>query len=144
MGWGALMLGLLGVWGCARERPQLGVHGGRLLPCPASPNCVSSQAADDRHRIAPLSVNGEPEQAFWRLRQIVLARPDATLVEQRPGYLRVELRTRLFVDDAEFVLDSVNRLIQLRSSSRLGYSDLGTNRRRIEEIRTAFTQQMPE
>ncbi len=144
VGWGAMMLGVLGLFGCVGERPRLGVHDGRFEPCPASPNCVSSQAADDRHRIAPLPVDGEPEQAFWRLRQIVLARPDATLVEERPGYLRVELHTRLFVDDAEFVLDSVDRVIQLRSASRLGYSDMGTNRRRIEEIRTAFKQKTSE
>jgi len=45
------------------------------------------------------------------------------------------LRTTFFTDDAEFLLDRERRLIQLRSASRLGYSDLGLNRRRIEEIR---------
>ena len=53
--------------------------------------------------------------------------------------LRVELRTRLFVDDAEFLLDRSNRMIHVRSASRLGYSDLGTNRRRIEELRSQFS-----
>jgi uncharacterized protein (DUF1499 family) len=54
------------------------------------------------------------------------------------SYLRVELRTTFFVDDAEFLLDRERHLIQVRSASRLGYSDLGKNRRRMEEIRGQF------
>jgi uncharacterized protein (DUF1499 family) len=70
------------------------------------------------------------------LKLVLGRRPDTTLVEERDGYLRVEFRTSLgFVDDAEFLLDRGLRLIQLRSASRLGYSDLGKNRSRMEEIR---------
>jgi len=134
-----MMLGLLGLLGCAGKRPvNLGVHNGHLMACPASPNCVASLATDDRHRITPLSFDDAPDQAFTRLKQLLRARPDATVVEEQADYIRVELRTRLFVDDAEFLLDSNNRLIHLRSASRLGYSDLGTNRRRIEDMRMQF------
>ena len=135
-----MLLGLLGLIGCAGERPfNLGVQDGLLAACPPSPNCVSSQATDQRHRIEPLRFNDDPDQALRRFRQVLLARPDATLLEEQSGYLRVELRTRLFVDDAEFLLDRTNRMIHVRSASRLGYSDLGTNRRRIEELRSQFS-----
>ena len=139
----ALALGLLGLFGCAGERPNnLGAQDGLLVPCPRSPNCVSSQATDERHRIAPLPFADEPETAWARLHAILTGRADATLIEEQPRYLRFELRTTLFVDDAEFLRDAANRVIHVRSASRLGYSDLGKNRSRMEEIRRQFT--LPE
>lgn len=124
---------------CAGEKPDnLGVQGGRLTACPGSPNCVSSQAVDEGHRIAPLVFSDDPVPAFARLKQTLVRRGDTTIIEERPGYLRVEFRTTLFVDDGEFLLDGRQRLIQVRSASRLGYSDLGKNRSRLEEIRLQF------
>jgi uncharacterized protein (DUF1499 family) len=126
---------------CAGESPDHpGLSGGRLASCPRSPNCVSSQAEDESHRIAPLVFNDMPEMAFARLKQILDGRKDTVIVEERPDYLRVEFHTLLFVDDGEFLLDSEQRQIEVRSASRLGYSDLGKNRRRLEEIRQSFTQ----
>ena len=126
---------------CAGERPKnLGVTNGVLATCPSSPNCVSSFAADEDHRIAPFPFSGDPTVAFARLTQIIRQRNDATIIEEGSDYLRVELRTTLFVDDAEFLLDGEKKVIQLRSASRLGYSDMGKNRSRIEEIRAAFSR----
>lgn len=126
---------------CAGERPKnLGVKDGGLAACPSSPNCVSSFAAEEGHRIAPFSFNDEPAVAFARLTQMIRQRSDATIIEERSNYLRVELRTTLFVDDAEFLLDGEKKVIHLRSASRLGYSDLGKNRRRVEEIRAVFSR----
>lgn len=124
---------------CAGEPPaNLGVKEGCLTACPSSPNCVSSQTSDERHRIAPLSLNGDPDAEFARLKQILARRNDTKFIEESSVYLRVELRTTLFVDDGEFLLDRVGRVINVRSASRLGYSDLGKNRSRMEEIRRAF------
>lgn len=126
---------------CAGERPDnLGVRGGRLTVCPNSPNCVSSQAADGAHRIAPLVFAEDPEPAFARLKQALIQRPDSTIIEERPGYLRVEFHTALFIDDGEFLLDGEQRMIHVRSASRLGYSDLGKNRSRLEEIRRQWDE----
>ena len=139
----ALAFGLLGLFGCAGERPDnLGAQDGLLVPCPRSPNCVSSQATDERHRIAPLTFADEPQAAWARLRTVLTGRADAALIEEQPGYLRLELRTTLFVDDAEFLLEPVNRVIHVRAAARLGYSDLGKNRSRMEEIRRQFA--LPE
>lgn len=126
---------------CTGERPQnLGVRDGTLLPCPSSPNCVSSRAVAERHRIEPLSFSDDPDAAFSRLRRILSQRADTVLVEENVRYLRVEFRTRLgFVDDGEFLLSSEQRCIHVRSASRLGYSDLGKNRARMEEIRSRFS-----
>jgi uncharacterized protein (DUF1499 family) len=134
-----MAIGFLGFVGCAGERPQnLRVREGALSACPSSPNCVSSQAVDDGHRIAPLTFNGNPEIAFARLKFVLVRRNDTTVVEDHAGYLQVELRTTLFVDDGEFLLDRTRKVIHIRSASRLGYSDLGKNRSRMEEIRSQF------
>lgn len=133
-------VGLLLITACAGERPtDLGLRDGKLKQCPASPNCVSSLAPPGGHLIAPLSFSGDPDNALAQLKLVLGGRGDATLVEEKSDYLRVEFRTALgFVDDAEFLLDRRLRLIQLRSASRLGYSDLGKNRSRVEELRTQF------
>jgi len=137
-----MTIGLLGIMGCAGERPNnLGAREGVLSACPASPNCVSSQAGDEQHRVAPLGFTGDPDAAFDRLKRVLGQRKDATIREELPGYLRVELRTLLFVDDGEFLLDRTQRVINVRSASRLGYSDLGKNRSRMDEIRNKFSNQ---
>lgn len=134
-----MTIGLLGVVGCAGESAyKLGAIGGFLAACPSSPNCVSSQAADENHHIDPLTFSGDPDLAFERVKLVLRQRKDTAIIAESGGYLRVELRTLFFVDDGEFLLDRSNRVIQLRSASRLGYSDLGKNRSRIEEIRSQF------
>jgi len=136
-----MMIGLLGILGCAGDRPNnLGARGGLLAACSGSPNCVSSQADHEKHRIAPLVFNGDPDAAFACLKQILGQRSDTTVIEDLPGYLRVELRTILFVDDGEFLLDRTGGVIHVRSASRLGYSDLGKNRNRMENIRRQFLE----
>ena len=138
---GCLLAGLA-LAGCAGSRPAgLGVKEGRLAPCPDTPNCVRSQEQTGSHAIAPLVFAGDSAMAFNRLRDLLRTRADTTLVEEAPGYLRVEFRTNLgFVDDGEFLLDEAALRIHLRSAARLGYWDLGKNRRRLEEIRSAFNQ----
>jgi uncharacterized protein (DUF1499 family) len=137
-----MTIGLLGIVGCDGERPNnLGARGGLLAACPVSPNCVSSQTDDEKHRIAPLVFSDDPDAAFARLKLVLGRRSDTTIIDERAGYLRVELRTVLFVDDGEFLLDRTHNVIQLRSASRLGYSDLGKNRSRVEEIRNEFSNE---
>jgi uncharacterized protein (DUF1499 family) len=138
-----LSLGLLGFPGCSSTPPaNLGIHNGSLSACPSSPNCVSSQEDNPQHRIAPLVYTGDPTRAFHSLQQTLKARKDTRIIESTPEYLRVELRTLLFVDDGEFLLDRDHNVIHIRSASRLGYSDLGKNRSRMEEIRLQFERNL--
>lgn len=124
---------------CAGERPAtLGVKAGRLALCPASPNCVASQMSGEPHAIAPLSIKGDPDAGFARLAALLKGRADTEIIAATGDYLQVEFRTTFFVDDGEFVLDRAAHCIHLRSASRVGYSDLGKNRSRIEEIRRDF------
>ncbi|WP_413172334.1 DUF1499 domain-containing protein [Anabaena azotica] len=127
----------------AGTRPNnLGVRDGRLAPCPPSPNCVSSQASDSIHQIAPLSFTSTSEQALSKLKSIIQSLPRTKIITETEDYLYAEFKTALmgFVDDVEFYLDSNAKLIHVRSASRLGYGDLGVNRQRIETIRALFNK----
>jgi len=135
-----LMAAVLSSVPAAGNPPTDAGTGTALQGCPASPNCVSSLAPDERHYIAPFIFAGSPDAAFNRLYEVLAARKDTRIVVIRGGYLRVEFHTLLgFVDDGEFLVDGAARVIHLRSASRIGWSDLGKNRRRAEEIRRDFS-----
>lgn len=113
-----------------------------LTSCPETPNCVSSASQDRRHRVEPLRYEGPVAEGQSRLKHLVLALPRTRLVEERADYLRFEFSSLIFgfVDDVEFYWEDEPGTIQVRSASRAGYWDLGTNRRRIEQIRKAFDE----
>ena len=120
------------------KRPtDLGLSNGRLKPPPSSPNAVSSQATDADHRVEPLAYAGTRERALASLRAIVEHTPRTRIVEANPDYLYVEYTSALmgFVDDVEFYFPPNEKLVHVRSASRLGYRDFGVNRNRIEAIR---------
>jgi len=111
-----------------------------LPPCPATPNCVSSQATDAKHFVAPVAYTGAPGQAMQRMQAVLDALARSTPVVQSGSYLHYEVRSLIFrfVDDVECLLDAEHGVIHIRSASRVGRGDFGVNRRRVERIRTAF------
>ena len=82
------------------------------------------------------------EESYNALKEILHNRNRITIISESPNYIYAECRTALFrfVDDLEFYFDDTHKVIHIRSASRIGYSDLGVNRRRIEEIRTQFME----
>ena len=129
--------------GCHGARPAaIGVKQGRLAPCPSSPNCVSSLADDELHRTAPLPFSGAAATAIGRIEGIVRSLPRASVVTAAEPYLHAEFRSAVFrfVDDVEFLADESAGVIQVRSASRVGASDLGVNRKRIEAIRERWNE----
>jgi uncharacterized protein (DUF1499 family) len=75
-----------------------------------------------------------------KLKRIVQTMPRALIVSETPAYLHAEFTSAVmrFVDDVEFSLDEPARSINVRSASRLGKSDLGVNRKRVEELRSKW------
>ncbi len=112
-----------------------------LAPCPPSPNCVSSRATDARHRIEPLCFTGSLVEARNAIESAVDAL-GGRIVASDAESGRAEFTSRAFgfVDDVEWVMDAVERRIDLRSASRVGYSDLGANRRRMHKLMGRLTQ----
>ncbi|HSH93001.1 MAG TPA: DUF1028 domain-containing protein [Roseimicrobium sp.] len=119
---------------------DLGVRNGRLKDCPDSPNCVSSQATDPGHKIDPLPFVGTPDASMVRVKNALSKMSGVKIVNESPGYLHAEFTTLLmrYVDDVEFYYNEAAKQIEVRSASRIGHSDLGKNRKRMEEFRKAF------
>jgi uncharacterized protein (DUF1499 family) len=126
--------------GCAGTPPKnLGITAnGQLQPCPSTPNCVSSFAkkSDKEHYIAPYEIKGNDLAAWKALKRSVQATEDAKMINNTSNYLYAQYTSSLFhfVDDVEFMLDTSGNKIQLRSASRIGYSDLGVNRKRLDNL----------
>ena len=118
---------------------SVGLVEGRLMACPPSPNCVSSDALPaDSHYIAPIS---DPAGSKWAdLLETVRGMPRATLIEQRGDYAHFTFTTGFwrFVDDVEFHHRPEAAEIAIRSASRVGQSDWGTNRKRLEALRVTL------
>lgn len=108
----------------------------RLKPCPKSPNCVSSEAADADHRIAPLALEMPAEKAWPIVREVVGGWPRTRILVEEADYLHAECVTALvrFVDDLELLLNAERSEIAVRSASRVGWWDLGTNHRRVAAL----------
>jgi len=136
---GLLALGLIAFIAMAMQshkRPTtLGLQHGQLRPCPESPNCVCSEAgsrADSEHGVAPIPLH---DGAWGRLKATIVEQ--GGVIDQDDGhYLHATFTSPLFrfVDDVELRLDAAAGVIQIRSASRVGRSDLGANRQRVKHI----------
>ncbi|MDV3240245.1 MAG: DUF1499 domain-containing protein [Methylocaldum sp.] len=117
----------------------------RISDCPDSPNCVSSLSRDQDHYASPFRVDIAPDEAWAALKRVLGAEPRTRVVEEdnERWYLRAEATSRLFrfVDDVEFQLIPEEHLMHVRSASRVGYWDLGVNRRRVERLREALKRE---
>lgn len=110
---------------------------GQLAPCPTSPNCVLSQNSDAEHQIEPITYQSDRAKAQETLLKVLSVVPRTEVVEQNDSYIHAESTSRIFkfVDDVEFYFPPGEKIIHVRSASRVGESDLGVNRRRLEQIR---------
>jgi len=126
----------------ATKPKNLGANNDRLAPCPNSPNCVSTQNADSQHTIEAIVFDGSPEDAMRKLKAVLAVIPRMEIITETESYIHAEATSLIFRfrDDVEFVVDRQANLIHFRSASRVGKSDLGANRKRMEEIRKAFKQ----
>ena len=123
----------------SRKQPELGLLTGQLQPCPVTPNCVCSEYRVDDAYIEPLSYTDMPAEAWAKIKRVISETKGIVLTE-KADYLRIVYETPLlrYVDDVELRHDKNKQRIHIRSASRVGKSDLGANRKRVEKIRTAF------
>ncbi len=118
---------------------DIGIKNGKLKPCPDTPNCVSSQSTDERHKTDSIVYKISQPNAMIEIKKIINSTKRTKIITETRGYLHAEYRTLSgFVDDMEFYFDDKEKIIHVRSASRAGYWDMGVNRRRIEEIRKRF------
>ena len=123
---------------CSGKRPEnLGLQNNQLSPCPDKPNCVSSYASSEQHKIEPFNLSGDKEKDLSAIKTAIQSNfENAKQIKEEENYLYYEFTSSLmrYVDDVEFYWTEGGK-VHLRSASRLGHSDLGANRERIETIR---------
>ena len=121
---------------CSGTKPALI---GQFSPCPEKPNCVSSKSSLSLHKIKPIYYKGTPEDAKTKILEIIKSMPRTKIFMTTKNFIHVEFTSKLFrfVDDAEFYFENLG-IIHFRSASRIGYSDMGVNRERLEKIRQRF------
>jgi len=114
----------------------------QLPPCPSSPNCVSSQATDADHAIAPFKIVGNIEEAWTALKKALISQSRTVITDETGDTLHAQATSLVFrfVDDIDAILDAKAQLIHIRSASRTGYGDFGVNRKRVEMLRSQLQQ----
>lgn len=136
LGWGAVR------WNNAISKPAIvsDRNAVELADCPDKPNCVCTSANDPQHQIEPIRVAEGDQDPIATFKSIV-DEMGGKVVDSSNGYLRAEFRSTVFgfVDDLELKVDETNQVAYARSASRIGYSDLGVNRKRVEEIRRLYS-----
>lgn len=127
------------------NKPPKGSATTGLRPCPDKPNCVSSRAERPDQRIDPLPAPDGAAAALERARRVIDGMPGGRVTEVSAGYLHAEFTSRVFKfrDDLELIYDAERQVLDVRSASRVGYSDLGANRKRVEELRHRLTDDLP-
>lgn len=134
----------LPLFSCAGAKPNdLGVKDARLAPCPESPNCVSSDADDAPHFVPAFQLAAPAPKAWQAVRSAVAQLPRTSIVTETDDYLHAECRSAFFgfVDDLELHLRPEQNIIAVRSAARLGRSDFGVNRKRVETVRALLIKQ---
>ena len=119
--------------------PSLGIQDGKLLTCGEKPNCVSSfNEPEDSHYIAPSVYKHE---TLAKLSELLKAQ-GFEIIKEEANYIYTTHKSSIFgyVDDIEFLLDSGQ--VFFRSASRVGYSDMDANRKRILRFKFQITQNL--
>ncbi|UOQ92674.1 DUF1499 domain-containing protein [Halobacillus shinanisalinarum] len=125
-------------------KEYLGVKDGKLAPCPHSPNCVSTQAKSLDKAMDSLPFIENISYTKSLIKQIINEEQRTSIQSEQENYLHVIFTSKLlkFKDDVEFYFDESSRVVHFRSASRAGYSDLGVNRKRMENIRRNYLRKI--
>lgn len=133
-----LLVIIMSLFSCSGQRPtNIGIHNARLTSCSNSPNCVSSDSTSAKHNIDAFHLNETVNEPWPTIQTTVAELPRTEIITSTSDYLHAECSSALFgfVDDLELHLKAADGVVSVRSASRLGHSDFGVNRKRIERLR---------
>ena len=122
--------------------PYVGLHGGKLRQCSSKPNCVCSESEEsEKHFIAPLIVSNSPA-SVQRLAAEVILQMGGNIELESSTFLHATFQTPIFRFKDDFELRFTGEAVQVRSASRVGYSDLGANRKRVLEFQNKLVHRL--
>ncbi|MBL1319833.1 MAG: DUF1499 domain-containing protein [Methylophaga sp.] len=126
----------------SKQGKALGLIENNLASCPDKPNCVCSEHKDDtQHYISPITLTQNTSSALLNLKKVI-DEIGGTVQTESDGYLAATFTSALFgfVDDLEIKIDARQHLIHLRSASRVGHSDMGINKKRVELLKQLYKE----
>ena len=132
---------ILGVNSKSKNLPEL--IDGRLSKCPDTPNCVCSENKEHaEHYISPINLSqstASNSNSLLALKEIIL-NMGGSIQTEKENYINATFTSAIFrfVDDFEVRIDKANKVIHLRSASRVGRSDFGINKKRIELFKQRY------
>lgn len=139
------IVGLVALSGCTAQM-RIGVSKGQFLPCPSTPNCVSSQAdvTDTEHYEAPLPYTIGSKGVIPIVANLVKEGPRSEIMTQTDRYIHATYKSAIFrfVDDVEFLVDPKTKNLHIRSLARMGTGDMGVNRRRVRDLKEKLTPRL--
>lgn len=136
---------VLSLAGCQRESHQnTGLMANKLKACPNTPNCVqSSDSTDESHYMKPWKYSAPREITYKLILQKLEETNRVRIASAEENYIHAVFSIPLFgfKDDVEFYFPGNENTIYFRSASRVGHSDLGVNKRRMNTLRKALIRQ---
>ena len=122
--------------------PYVGLHDGKLRQCPSKPNCVCSELGEDeKHFIAPLILSNS-DASVQNVAVEVILQMDGVIELESPTFLHATFQTPIFRFKDDFEVRFSEEAVQVRSASRVGYSDLGANRKRVLEFQNKLLERL--
>jgi len=141
----AVIVMAAGAVGCASSPPEYFTRTANdFTPCSSAPHCVSSQAEKDSGRyVEPFAFAGTADGARQALLKAIYGHDNATVERADNRFIHTTFRSTLgFVDDVTFIVQPSDHIIDVKSSSRIGYYDFGVNKRRVETLREEFKAEL--
>ena len=127
------------LFGCSAVRSEdaAGIRSTFLSSCPESPNCVSTEAQEIRHKIEVFRLKGDFSKNWIEIQRALATLPRSTIEKADETYLHATFKSRMFrfIDDLELSLNPSSGIISIRSAAQTGYWDFGVNRRRVKHLR---------
>ena len=136
---------ILGVISKSGKAP--GLVEGTLSKCPNKPNCVCSEQKDDvNHYIDPIIIPQNITFDTLPILKNVIRDMGGTICAEKENYLASTFSSSIFgfVDDFEIRIDSIQKVIHIRSASRVGYGDMGVNKKRTELFKKLYNKKVSE
>lgn len=133
----SLYFAYLGHQSRSQIAPSLGIVNTSLLPCPDTPNCVSSEAGTNAKQfVSPHNVTeGQNDLILEKVNTAVLTL-GGQIQSKTDHYLYATFKSKLFgfVDDFEVRYDQTQAVLHFRGASRVGKSDFDVNKKRVQAV----------
>ncbi len=130
-----------------KKQPTIGLVNGQLAACSKTPNCVSTTHQDLNRLMLPVKYEGlSLEEAKDVLFEVLKTLPKIKIEKDEGTYVHAEAQTMVFeyVQDVEFLFDEEAKTLHFRSASRVGFTDFGSNKRRMQSIVARFLRKCEE